>query len=321
MIIDGKNNDQLVPEDDLEIVVEGEKKPQTAAQPADTDDDAIAALRKSAQEGQAAAAKAEQDRATAIRERDEARARHMAAVNARVQAEESSINSSISAWQTDVASLNKEYRAALEANNIDKATEINDKLVEARIELRIANGRKADLTAWKEDQVKRAEAAERQQAAASNQDPLANYTDRTRQWIEAHKDSAGRPLFLTDKRFQQRATGAHNLALADGLQPDTDDYFDFVERTMGLKQTDEDEDNTPPARARPSATSTAAPPSRGSNNGTARAQGQGRQTVRLTQAERDLAVTLSSLGNTPEERLRNYAINKQKIAQEAKGTA
>lgn len=322
-MIDG-TKEQTAPDDDLEILVEGEAKPKPRPRPEDDGgDDEIAALRSTVDGAQKKTAEAEEARRTAERERDEARARTRAAIDAQVSEREVAIETSIVTFANTVDTLKKDYKAALEAGDHDRAAEINDQLVDAKIELRTNQGRKTELKAWKDDQVKKREAAER----AAPVDPLSPYTPRTRAWIEKHADESGKPKFLTDRTFALKASAADSMAKAEGFAPDTDAYFDYVEKFMGLKPNDnaDDDDDVviqPAPKRVPPASSVAAPPSRGNGSGQQRST-TGRQTIRLTQQQRDFAETQSSLGETPAERVKNYAINLSKAIanQEIKGNA
>jgi hypothetical protein len=61
------------------------------------------------------------------------------------------------------------------------------------------------------------------------EDHLANFTDRTAAWMREHPD------WVTDPRKNAKLTGAHHLAVSEGLTPDTDSYEAFVEKTIGLR--------------------------------------------------------------------------------------
>jgi hypothetical protein len=70
------------------------------------------------------------------------------------------------------------------------------------------------------------------------EDPLASYSPAVRAWIGAN------PQFLTDGEFKDRAMRGHHAALAQGIPPDTEKYFEQVERhvhperfTSGTAQT------------------------------------------------------------------------------------
>jgi len=61
------------------------------------------------------------------------------------------------------------------------------------------------------------------------EDHLARFTDRTAQWMRKN------PEWVTDPRKNAKVTGAHNFAISEGLTPDTDEYFEYVERKIGMK--------------------------------------------------------------------------------------
>jgi len=60
-------------------------------------------------------------------------------------------------------------------------------------------------------------------------DHLVRHTDRTAQWMSDHRD------WIVDPKKNAKVTGAHNFAVSEGLTPDTDEYFDFVEKMIGLR--------------------------------------------------------------------------------------
>jgi hypothetical protein len=61
------------------------------------------------------------------------------------------------------------------------------------------------------------------------EDHVSRFTDKTAQWMREHKD------WVTDPRKNAKVTGAHNFAVSEGLTPDTDEYFEFVEKMVGLR--------------------------------------------------------------------------------------
>ncbi len=81
---------------------------------------------------------------------------------------------------------------------------------------------------------------QRQQPQQQQGDPieadLSRRDARAAAWIRSHADANGRPRFYTDEAFQNRVIGAD--ALAVGQQPplvrNSPEYFQFVERTVGL---------------------------------------------------------------------------------------
>jgi hypothetical protein len=51
---------------------------------------------------------------------------------------------------------------------------------------------------------------------------------RSQEWLRAH------PQFVRDKNKNQQMIAAHQLALARGYKPDTDEYFKSIEKTLDL---------------------------------------------------------------------------------------
>jgi hypothetical protein len=64
-------------------------------------------------------------------------------------------------------------------------------------------------------------------------DPVERFasslTQRSADWVREHSD------YVTDPRKNAKLTSAHWDAVGEGLQPDTDAYFDHVERAVGLR--------------------------------------------------------------------------------------
>jgi len=57
----------------------------------------------------------------------------------------------------------------------------------------------------------------------------ANRTAPTQQWLRSHPD------FVTDRTKNARLTSAHWAAQAEGIAPDTAQYFEFVEKKVGIR--------------------------------------------------------------------------------------
>jgi len=117
---------------------------------------------------------------------------------------------------------------------------------------------------------------------------------RSADWVRRN------PQCVTDPRMYQKMVAAHNLAMADGYQADSDDYFGFVEDTLRIsKRVDVGEEDPMSASAKVTQRRSppAAPVSR-SGTGT----GSRPNVVRLTKAE---AETAKDLGMTEQDYARN----------------
>ena len=208
------------------------------------------------------------------------------------------INNAISSTQQETGYLKAGYREAMATGDYDRAAEIQQRMSDnaARL-LQLENGK---------------DALERQakQVAPQYQQPMdpvealaAQLSPRSAAWVRAN------PQFATDQRLFQKMIAAHNLALADGLQPDTDDYFATVEETLRIRRpepTYEDPMAQSATVTQKRAAPPAAPVSRG-GNGT----GSNPNRVTLSAAEREMA---QMMGMTNQE----YAQNKLSLQKEGK---
>lgn len=63
-------------------------------------------------------------------------------------------------------------------------------------------------------------------------DPVEDFASRlsprSADWVRAH------PQCVTDPRLMQKMIAAHNIAVADGIPADSDEYFEFVEDTLKM---------------------------------------------------------------------------------------
>lgn len=117
---------------------------------------------------------------------------------------------------------------------------------------------------------------------------------RSADWVRRN------PQCATDPRMYQKMVAAHNLAVADGLSPDTDDYFNAIEDTLRISKrvaVDTEDPMSGAAKVTQRRAPPAAPVSR-SGTGT----GSRPNVVRLTRAE---AETARDLGMSEEDYARN----------------
>lgn len=179
----------------------------------------------------------------------------------RVRYQGSSIENMIAAKQAEAERLKRACKEAHENGRFDEYAELVADYGIAKQEVKNSENYKAQL-----------EAQEEARTQAVENDPLARYTPRERQWINEH------PQFLSDERFQKKVTAAHHLAESEGIRPNTDEYFDYVNNFLEPKQ-----DSEPPPRK----TSTSLPPSRSGSSGTTSGQSK---TIRLTPEQVEIAI-------------------------------
>ena len=286
---------------DEEIVVEAPKeeaeapaKAEAASEEADT---GIQALKKQLEMERQARAEAEK----------RAREASNQANRASYEVQDSNLQlimSAIDSVKRGNEMLKRDYAMAMQSGDYEAAAEIHSNMsINGAKLLQLENGRSA-----LEQRLK----TPPQQEPEAPRDPVeaiaSQLSPRSAAWVRAH------PECVRDRRLYMKMIGAHNIAVADGFQADTDEYFAEIERQMGYSkpqtavQADDDEEPTsmaakPVARKAPPP---AAPTSRAASNGTG-----GRNTVTLTREEREMA---GIMGMTPEE----YAKNKVALKKEGK---
>lgn len=210
------------------------------------------------------------------------------------------INNAIDTVKRNNEILKAQYRDAMAVGDYDKVAEINDAVNENHAKLR-------DLAAGK-DAMERKPRGEAPKPVASNPvEALASQlTPRSAAWVRAHPECA------TDPRMYNKMLAAHQLALADGIQPDTDEYFESVESTMRIsprRAEIEQRDDPMVEAAKPVARRSAPPSAPVTRAGTG--TGTRPNVVRLTSAEREIA---SMMQMTDQE----YAREKMRLQKEGK---
>jgi len=193
--------------------------------------------------------------------------------------------------------LKANYRDAMSVGDFDRAAEIQEALSSNSAKLlQLEQGKQALESMPKQQTQLPADPVE---ALASQLSP------RSADWLRRN------PQCATDQRLFQKMLAAHNLAMADGIVPDSDEYFEFVESTINIRKAPTrradpvaDEDPTA-AAAKPTQRRTsppAAPVTRG---------GERSNVVRLTSQEREIA---QMMGMSDKE----YATHKLALQKEGK---
>ena len=133
----------------------------------------------------------------------------------------------------------------------------------------------------------------------------ANLTPRSAEWVRAH------PEYARDQALTRRMVRAHEDALDEGIRPDTDEYFDYVETRLKVRQAPvQQEAALSEASTSTSGRRAAAPPAAPvSRSGTG--TGSRPNVVTLTRAEQEAA---RDMGMTPKE----YAENKMALVRAGK---
>jgi hypothetical protein len=194
--------------------------------------------------------------------------------------------------------LKANYREAMSMSDYDTAADIQAEMsANAAKLLQLEQGKQA-LENQPRQPAPEPYVADPVEALASQLSP------RSANWVRSN------PQFATDPRLYQKMIAAHNLAMADGIPADSDDYFDSIEETLRIRPREMDNNSDAMADAAKPTQRRSAPPAAPvsrSGGGT----GSRPNRVTLTAAEREMA---SMMGMTPEE----YGRNKLTLQKEGK---
>ena len=135
------------------------------------------------------------------------------------------VTNAIETVKSHSAALKAAYVNAMASNDHAKAADIQLEMsANAAKLLQLENGRQA--------------MAERPKQAAPVADPVealaAQLTARSAAWVRAHPECAN------DPRMYRKMVRAHEDAIDDGLQADTDEYFAAVESRLGIAKRNSD---------------------------------------------------------------------------------
>lgn len=193
--------------------------------------------------------------------------------------------------------LKSNYRDAMAAGDYDTAAEIQAEMsANAARLLQLEQGKQA-LESAPRVEAPRPYVADPVEALASQLSP------RSADWVRRH------PEYATDPRLYNKMLAAHQLAVSDGLAPDTEDYFSSIEDTLRIRSRDDGYSDASSAAAKPVQKRSAPPAAPVSRSGTGTGSRPNR--VTLTAEEREMA---SLMGMTPEE----YGRSKLALQKEGK---
>ncbi len=170
------------------------------------------------------------------------------------------ITTALNAAKADAEQAKRDIKIAKEAGDVDAETEALDRLAQARADERRLDEAKSDMEY-------RSKAPPKKEAPQTPVDPVEAYvqgrTEPTARWLRAH------PEFIRDPRKQAKLTAAHYDAEGDGLVADTKEYFDHVEKFLGLTKADESVTKSPTeaAQVKPRQSAPVAPGSHVANGG------------------------------------------------------
>lgn len=290
---DDKNNENI------ELILEDKEplEPQVEVEKADDDAQdpkiAIAELNRKLKEANQRAQQAEMS----------AREQYERSLAARAEVEDTNLHLVTNAIETvkrENEILKANLRDAMASGDYDKVAEAQESIsMNAAKLLQLENGREAMKNQPRQP------VQPMPRAADPVEQVKASLSARSAAWVDKH------PEYVRDQRLFRKMVAAHELAVADGIEADSDEYFASVERTLGIRskvetETDDGAFSSASQPVQRRAAPPSAPVSRSSNGGGSRPN-----VVRLTAAEREMA---DMMGMTEKE----YAINKLALQREGK---
>lgn len=276
----------MADDEELELELAPEDQPEVEEAPQEEEPAYITELKRQLEAEKAARIKAEQQAHQANRETHKARS----------EVEDTNLQLVINAIDTvnrDIELLSQAHTYALQSGDFDRATKIQREMSanEAKL-LQLNNGKEAMENAPRQPEPQMAPA-----------DPVEDFagrlSPRSADWVRKH------PEFVRDPRLNAKMIAAHNLAVADGIPTDTDEYFAAIEETLKVTpKNDTDDQYAAKVVRRRDAAPAAAPANRGGQSASS-------NVVRLTAQEREMA---EMMGMKPED----YAKHKVALKKEGK---
>jgi hypothetical protein len=245
----------------------------------------------------------EKERATRIEMERRARAMAQTAFQAKNEAQDSNLHlvtNAIESVKQNTEVLKSNYSQAMSAGDYDRAAEYQQAMSNNAAKLlQLEQGKQALENMPKQQAPANIGVSDPVEALASQLSP------RSAAWVRKN------PQFATDPRQYQKMLAAHNLVTADGIAPDTDEYFDSVESILRVRRSEPVQQSDDPMSDAAKPTQRRTPPPAAPVSRSGGGPGSRPNTVRLTSQEREMA---SMMGMTVEE----YAKNKLALQKEGK---
>lgn len=268
--------DDVAPASEPEIIIEDKKANAREEKPEITPEDGIKELKLSLERERQARIEAER------RAQQQAAQAHLMTREVEDN-QRQMLNSALDMVNNERQMLRAQYADAMAQGNYAMVAEITDRMSDLAAKANvIEQGREAMQNQQKQPAA---------QQPAYQGDPVdafaSQLTPRSAAWVREH------PEFVRDAKLNRKMIAAHELAVADGIDPDTDEYFDYVEKTLGVNRQTEEE---APRQRR------AAPPTAPVSRQAMDNSGNRPNVIRLSAEQREMA---EMMGMTPEEYARN----------------
>jgi hypothetical protein len=275
--------------DDIQVV-EVEKQPENSKKEVSEPEEGIQELK----------AKLEQERAARIEAQKHARMAYETAAEAKNEVQDTNlqlVRNAIDTVKRNNDILKYNYSEAMAVGDYAKAAEIQETMgMNSAKLMELERGRAHMENAPKIVAPEPPRHSDPVEALASQLSP------RSADWVRRN------PQCVTDPRMYQKMVAAHNLAIADGYQPDTDDYFGYVEDTLRIsRRVPVDNDEDPMSGAAKATQRRSAPPAAPVSRGGG-GTGSRPNEVRLTREEIE---TARDLGMSEKDYARNKMLLKK----------
>lgn len=293
---------------DVEVIAEGQEskavvEDKTEQKPKD---DPVAKLKREVEEARhrEAAERAERQRLAQIAAQ---KAREAQAAAARAQLSDYDLISNALSNATDkMAALEQQFASAFAEGDGPRAAGIQKQMAILGARITQLEDGKARMEQMADQQRQRAQMQARQQQVQPRQqapaDPfeasIAHYSEPSKKWLRDHRDLVSQP-----GKFEDVLAAHYIVTKKEKLDPDTPEYFEAIERELGIRESRPAQEQAAP---QPRRSLPAAPVSRGNGGG-------GKPTpVRLTVEEQRIA---AELGMTNEDYLRGKVLREKQQAQ------
>lgn len=281
---------------EVEIVDEQEEKPvQKAEKPEVSPDDGISELKRSLEREKQARAEAER----------RAREAQNQANQANIDKNDSQYQLVVNAIETvkeRAEALKTAYAEAMSVGDYTKAAEVQNAMTINATQLeKLKDGKKAMKKLMKDSEEGQAQPVKPVAAPSDVIEQIAaGATPKSAEWLRSSKE------FLRGEREIRKMFRAHEDAIDDGIAPDSDEYFEYIDNRLGIRRKAEAAHEEPAesplsAASAPAPKRSVSPPPAPVSRGT----GPRPNTMRLTKME---AETAAALGMSPEDYARNKAL-------------
>lgn len=269
--------EQKAPDQTVELEKKDEASATTAADPAEELKAQYEELQREqeAQRVRLEAARASEERAR--RQAEEARRTATQSQAQMIEAQLEGVNASLQGAESDGTSAETEYAAAMERADYAAAAKAQRKMAQAEARINQLAQHKDYLEGLKKAPPQR----QPQQARGDEVDQFIESLDpASQEWARNHRD------WIADPAKLRKVQAAHMHAMGEEIAPNTPEYFDHIERRLGLKKgPDRDPDTGQFTSDKPAPKRSVSPPAAPVNAGSNGSSAISGNTVTLTQGE------------------------------------